>query len=879
MDKTYNPKEYENKIYKLWEESGFFNPDNLPGERSQVFSIAMPPPNATGILHLGHATMLAIQDAVLRYKRMQGFKTLWIPGTDHAAIATQTKVEKIIAKEDLTRHDLGREKFLERVEKFVEESRSTIRSQIRQMGSSCDWSRERYTLDKGLSKSVQEIFVRMYNDGLIYRGNRIVNWCPRCQSTLSDDEVKYKEAEGKLYYIKYPIEKSDDFIIIATTRPETMLGDTAIAVNPKDSRYKNFIGKMIKLPLSNRLIPIISDDYVDMEFGTGALKITPAHDKDDFEVGKRHGLDVINILNNDGTLNDAAGEFAGLTINKARDNVIKKLESMKLVEKIDDYTHSVGKCYRCDAVVEPLISLQWFIDVDKKIPGKNKSLKGLSIEAVRSGKIKIIPERFEKIYFHWMENLHNWCISRQIWFGHRIPAYYCECGQTVVSLTPPTHCWRCNSSNFTQDPDTLDTWFSSGLWTFSTLGWPEETNDLKTYHPTSLLETGKDILFFWVARMILMSEYALGDIPFETVYLHGMVLDRNGKKMSKSKNTGIDPVDMIEKFGADALRISMLTGTAPGNDFYLNKEKISGYRNFVNKLWNISRFILLNCQNGATAENIRLSQLEPSELSQEKLTLSDKWILSELNLTINCATKNIEKYQLSQAGETLYDFTWNKLADWYLEISKIEGDKDSILRFILDTLLKLWHPFTPFVTETIWNEMNNSDLLIISKWPKETPIETPAAEIKKQFETIQKIIVSIRNTRAEYKIETKKNIAAIIETSENYISEQSEIIEKMARANISCIKESHCNNYTGNSSISIINEKTRVIIPLEGIVDTQKEKEKALKELASMKSYAKKLEKELSNKNFIANAPEKIVEQKKEQLAKTKEKIKKIEQK
>jgi len=869
MDKAYDSKQHETKIYNEWEKSGFFNPDNLPGKRTEKFSISMPPPNATGILHLGHATMLAIQDTILRYKRMQGFKTVWIPGTDHAAIATQTKVEKIISREGKTKHGLGREKFLERVEKFVKESQDTIHNQIRKMGSSCDWSRERYTLDEGLSKAVQEIFIRMYNDGLIYRGNRIVNWCPRCESTLADDEIIFKEKQGKLYYIKYPVE--DKHIVIATTRPETMLGDTAIAVNPNDKRYQNFIGKSARLPLTERKIPIVADDHVETDFGTGVLKITPAHDKDDFEIGKRHGLEVINIISSNGTLNENAGEYNGLNILDAREKVITNLKKMGLVEKIEDYTHNVSYCYRCETVIEPLVSLQWFIDVNKKIPSRGNSLKELSLQAVQSKEIKIIPKRFEKIYFHWMNNLHDWCISRQIWFGHRIPAYYCQCGQIVVSLTRPTHCWKCGSDNFTQDSDTLDTWFSSGLWTFSTLGWPDKTKDLKDFHPTSLMETGYDILFFWIARMIIMTEYALDTIPFETVYLHGMVLDKNGKKMSKSKDTGIDPVEMIDKFGADALRLSMIIGTSPGNDFQLYEEKIAGYRNFVNKLWNISRYILSTTEERSFEFSFNLKGLE--------YPLEDRWIASELSKTIDIVSKNLESYQLSQVGEALYDFTWNKLANWYIEIAKIRKNsndkylkkqKDKTLQYILHTLLKLWHPLTPFVTEAIWEEMKSPNCIMISKWPEKIKIFTKEKEGAKNFEIIQNIITTIRNTRARHKIEPGKIIDIIFRKSEKYIIENKEIIGKLTKANIIIDK----NSKIDPSAITILKDKkTEIYCDLKNIIDVSKEKDRITAELESLKSYKEKLEKELKNKNFISNAPANIVERQKNQLSKTKEQI------
>jgi len=862
IPKTYNPKNYEKDIYKAWEESGFFNPDNLPYDREEPFSISMPPPNATGVLHLGHASMLAVEDTIIRYKRMRGFKTLWLPGIDHAAIATQTKVEKIIAKENLNRHNLGREKFIERVKQYVQESKNTIHKQIRQMGSSCDWSRERYTLDAGLSEATQEVFVRMYQDGLIYRGKRIVNWCPRCESTLADDEVEHADENGKLYFIKYPlVDNSDSFITIATTRPETMLGDTAIAVNPNDERFKNFVGKKVHLPLTDRAIPVIADEHVDINFGTGALKITPAHDKDDFEIGKRHGLEVINIFENNGKLNEIAGIYQGLDINEAREKIIKDIERIKLLEKIEDYKHSVGHCYRCDAAIEPMVSLQWFIDVDKKIPGREKSLKEIALEDVRSGKIEIMPEKFKKIYFHWMENLRDWCVSRQIWFGHRIPAYYCECGQVVVSLTPPSECWKCGKNNFQQDPDTLDTWFSSGLWTFSTLGWPEKTNDMRTYHPTSLMETGYDILFFWVARMILMSEYALADIPFKKVYLHGLIKDKEGRKMSKSLDNGIDPIEIIEKFGADALRLSMLIGTTAGNDFKLYEEKIASFRNFVNKLWNVSRFIMSNHDS--------FSDSVPAPAN-----LADKWILGELNRTIEDVTKYFDAYQLSKAGETLYEFTRDKLADWYLEISKFDSspNKNNMLEYVLSTLLKLWHPLTPFITEVIWKEMEHNNLLMIEQWPTQIALDNEKKSTE-EFELAKTIVVAVRNVRAYYKIDLKKEIEIIIQSNTKLSEGQKNIIEKLAKTRIIPNDKS-----SKNSVIKIINESLKVIVPLAEILDTGKEKSRLSSELESLTEYVEKLEKELSNENFISNAPEKVMKERKQKLTSTQDKIKKTKE-
>ncbi|MBI2464175.1 valine--tRNA ligase [Candidatus Peregrinibacteria bacterium] len=774
IPKTYEASQYEDDIYELWEVSGAFTPKI--DSKKKPFTIAMPPPNATGTLHLGHASMLAIEDIMIRFKRMQGFCALWIPGTDHAAIATQTKVEQILLEQGITRHDLGREEFLKRVHEFVEASRGTIRNQIRRMGSSCDWSRERYTLDEGLSRAVAENFVKMYRDGLIYRGHRIVNWCPRCSSTLADDEVVYKELQEKLYYIKYgPLS-------LATARPETKFGDTAVAVHPKDNRYKKYIGKKIAVTtvLGETEMIVVADSVVDPKFGTGVIKVTPAHDATDFDIGKRHGLEVRQVIDENGRMNEKAGKYAGMTTREARVAVVKDMKKLGLLIKEEDYTHNLSLCYRCSTPIEPLVSLQWFIDVNKPILSarsiklkkklsahgnvkkeKLMSIKEKSIEVIKNGSIKIIPDRFEKIYFNWMENLRDWCISRQIWFGHRIPVYYClKCMEAskeasekchfgsenldnVVSREPGifvsadrlTKCLNC-SKPLKQDPDTLDTWFSSGQWTFATLGWPEKTADLQYFHPTSVLETGYDILFFWVARMIIMTTYAMGEVPFETVYLHGLIRDKEGKKMSKSSGNGIDPLDMIAKYGADAVRLSLVVGSTPGNDIRLYEEKIAGCRNFINKIWNAARFAM-GSSLSATPENHSIfsqsslktfvqSPIEHIEKKSKKyffgddnvsilfkhstffisdnLSLSDKWILTRLQRLIEKTTNDLEAYRFSDAGLGVYEFTWNEFCDWYLECSKVQPHPQ-VLQYVLMTILKLAHPFVPFVTEAIWKHL------------------------------------------------------------------------------------------------------------------------------------------------------------------------------
>ena len=745
LAKAYQPKDFETSTYQRWEQSGFFNPDNLL-KKGEPFSISLPPPNATGILHLGHAVMIAIQDLMIRYWRLRGRAALWLPGEDHAAIATQNVVEKKLHKEDgKTRYDYGRDEFIKRVNEFIASSRSTIRDQIKAMGASCDWSRERYTLDEGLSRAVREVFVRMYHDGLIYRGKRIVNWCYRCGTTLADDEVEYKEQKTPFYYLKYGP------ITISTARPETKVLDKVIIVHPDDKRYQGYIGKSFDVPWIDGMVKatVVADKVAEMETGTGAMTITPAHSFVDFELAQKYGFEIVDIIGPDGKLTANAGKFAGLNVKEARIAILDELKKKDLVEKIDEeYIHNLSICYRCGTPVEPLPSEQWFVAVDK--PFKHglfhrTTLKKLAIAAVSTGKIKIVPERFAKIYDHWMKNLHDWCISRQIWFGHRVPAWKCiSCGEWFVGQAKPSTCLKCKASNLEQDPDTLDTWFSSSLWTFSTLGWPDKTKDLATYHPTSVMETGYDILFFWIARMVLMTQYSLGDIPFRTVYLHGLVRDKQGRKMSKSLGNGIDPIAMIDKYGADALRLSMIIGTTPGNDFRLYDEKIAGYRNFVNKLWNIVRFANL------TAE------LKIVEIPPEAKTLADKWILSRFARVADLVTKKIESYSFSEAGEALYEFTWHELADWYLEVAKIEGNKQKILSYLITQLLKLWHPFTPYVTETLWRETfgEAAGLLMVQSWPEKLP--APADD--PGFEIIRDVVTALRGFRVEHKLGPDKVI-------------------------------------------------------------------------------------------------------------------------
>ena len=762
--KAYEPQKYEDKIYKTWEESGFFNPDNLdlPAD-AKPYTIILPPPNITDKLHLGHSSMLAIEDLLIRYHRMKGYRALWVPGTDHAAIATQNVVEKKLLKETgKSRHDFGREKFLEKVWEFLRVTQSTILKQTRRMGASLDWSREAFTLDSQRVAAVRKMFIDMYKTGVIYRGERIVNWCPRCLSTLADDEVEYKEQKAVLYYFKY----GQDFpITIATTRPETKLGDTAVAVNPKDKRYKDLIGKEFSVAFVGvkLQIKIIADRQVDMKFGTGALGVTPAHAQVDWQMAEENKLKIVKVINENGLIHAGLGDYSGLKVIAAREKIVERLRKNKLIEKEEEINNNLSVCYRCDTPIEPLPSRQWFVAVDKKLKHLGgKSIKEKAVEAAKNKDIKFVPDRFGKQYIHWMENLHDWCISRQIWFGHRIPVWYKEKSKVdneiYVGIEPP------KGEGLIQDEDSLDTWLSSGLWTFSTLVWQntykdnKKTGDLAKFHPTQVLETGYDILTLWVSRMIMMSIFAVDEIPFENVYLHGMVLDKQGKKMSKSKGNGIDPIDMVEQFGADAVRLSLLIGSTPGNDLRVSEEKIAGYRNFVNKLLNVIRYILSNDEERVTN----------NELDQEKFTSVDYWILRKMFILITLVTEDLNNYQFSQAGERLREFTWNDLADWYLEATKfsVSSETKKILFVILKDLLKLWHPFIPFVTEVIWKEFNDSDL-IIEKWPDEKYY----ARINygnncSGFDLAMFIIKAIRTARAENKIEPSRKIKAVFVTGE-----------------------------------------------------------------------------------------------------------------
>jgi len=842
LDKAYQPKDIESAIYSKWERSGFFNPDNLPGKRKKTFSVSMPPTNVTGELHLGHALGFTVQDILTRHHRMSGDRTLWLPGTDHAGISTQIMVERLLQKEGVDRHAIGREAFLKHVWAWKAKYGSRIDVQTRSLGASCDWSREHFTMDPALTKAVHKAFITLFNEGLIYRGTRIVNWCPRCATALSDLEVKHVETNGKLWYIRYPLAGTTKYVVVATTRPETMLGDTAVAVNPKDKRYQPLVGQTVLIPITNREVPIVADKRVDMAFGTGAVKVTPAHDPADFEIGQTHHLPTINVIGQDNKMTKEAEEFYGRSVQDARHDIVMRLEEEELLEKTIDYTHNQARCERCNTPIEPLISKQWFLKI--------APLAKPAIAAVKSGKIHIVPKRFEKVYFHWMHNIKDWCISRQLWWGHQIPIWYCEsCQEPTASSTKPKSCKKCKGKAFKQDEDTLDTWFSSGLWTFSTLGWPDKVKDLKLYHPTSVMETSWDILFFWVARMIMFSLKFMKQIPFHTVYLHGLVLDKEGKKMSKSKGTGIDPLPMAEKYGTDAIRLSLILGTSPGQDFRLSEEKIAGYRNFINKLWNVARFIL--------------SQPAPKGKLEIK-TLADKWIVSRLNQLTASVTTNIEDFKFSEAGTALYDFLWHDFADWYLEISKVEKNTGS-LRHVLATWLKLAHPFIPFVTEEIWSRLTptgKNNMLIVQGWPKaEKKAASKVAE--KEFDLLRKFITAIRNFRAEHDIAPNEFLPVIINGKQApLILKNAETIKTLAR--VSKLEQRVITKPAG----SLVG----LVYGIEAKVDTAK----LQKEVASLSAYIQQLEAKLSNKNFIERAPKEVVDKERQKLQETQEKLKKL---
>ncbi len=858
LEKLYDPRQVENRLYDFWLKGGFFHA--VVSKDKKPYTIMMPPPNITGQLHLGHALDNTLQDSIIRFKRMQGYEALWMPGTDHAAIATEAKIVEDMKKDGITKADLGREKFLGRAWAWREKYGKRITDQLKKMGSSCDWERESFTMDERCSRAVREVFVRLYEKGLIYRGERIINWCPHCRTSISDAEVEYEEKEGHFWHIKYPLADGSGFLELATTRPETMLGDTAVAVHPDDERYRHLIGKNVILPIVNKEIPVIADTYVEMDFGTGVVKITPAHDPNDFEVGLRHNLPVINVMNDDATMNENSGRFKGMTNLEARKLIVKQLEDEGLLCKIEDIKHNVGECYRCKSVVEPRVSKQWFV--------KMKPLAEPAIEAVRSGETKFIPERFDKIYYHWMENIKDWCISRQLWWGHRIPAFYCQsCGETVVSREDADTCPHCGSHNLVQDPDTLDTWFSSALWPFSTLGWPEKTPELDYFYPTDTLVTGYDIIFFWVARMIFSGCEQMGKTPFHTVFIHGIIRDAQGRKMSKSLGNGIDPLEAIENYGADALRFTLLTGNSPGNDMRFSDEKITASRNFSNKLWNASRFVLMNLSDEITEAKL-----------PDTLAVEDKWIVSKLNTLTAEVTENLEKYELGIAVAKVYDFIWSVFCDWYIELTKprlLAGGEVSLLAqqvlvYVLSNTLKLLHPFMPFITEEIWQALpHDGPSIMVSPWPVyDRALDFSAEET--EFERVMYAIKAIRNRRSEMNVPPSKKAHVFIITEYPEAFEQGKLFfERLASAaSVELVSE-----YTGTDAVSVITESAKIYIPMQELVDTAKELERLSREKAACEKDIAFVSGKLNNAGFVAKAPTAVIEQEKVKLKAAQDKL------
>lgn len=854
MGTTYSPKEFEDKIYDMWMEKDYFkaevNPDKIP------YTIVLPPPNITGQLHMGHALDQTLQDILIRWKRMQGFETLWLPGTDHASIATEVKVvEKLKQDEGKTKEDIGREEFMKRAWEWRDIYGRTIVNQMKKLGSSCDWSKERFTMDEGCNKAVKEVFVRLYEKGLIYRGNRLINWCPDCKTTLSDAEVEHEDKPGNFYHIKYFVEGSEtDFLEIATTRPETLIGDTAVAVHPEDDRYKDYIGKKVNLPLMDRSIIVIADEYVDMEKGTGALKVTPAHDPNDFEIGKRHDLEKITMLNEDATINARGGKYEGMDRYDARKAIVEDLKENGFIVEIKEHDHSVGVCYRCSTVVEPRLSDQWFVAME--------TIAKPAIEALKNKDVEFVPDRFSKTYLHWLENIRDWCISRQLWWGHRIPAWHCnDCGELIVDRDTPTTCTKCDSSNIRQDEDVLDTWFSSALWPFSTLGWPDNTKELEYFYPTNVLVTGYDIIFFWVVRMVFSGITQMGEVPFDKIFIHGLVRAKDGRKMSKSLGNGVDPLDVIDQYGADALRFMLATGNSPGNDLKFQIERVESSRNFANKLWNASRFVLMG--------------LETEELEfdgSENLTLADKWIMSRLNTVIDEATVNLDKFELGVAANKLYDFVWNEYCDWYIELSKqrLYGEDlinkltvQKVLVKVLKDILKLLHPFMPYITEEIWDSIPNSGgAIIVSDWPVASDsAKDGASEV--DMELIMNSIRSIRNVRAEMDVIPSKKAKVLIVTDDKtsgILKSNEDYLIALASASEVLVETK------GNipeDAVSVVVEGGELFLPLEELIDFSKELDRLEKEKAKLESEVNRVVKKLANQGFVAKAPEKLLDEEK----------------
>ena len=864
LAKQYDPKDVEDRIYKFWLDGKYFHAKCDPEKKP--YTIVIPPPNITGQLHMGHALDNTLQDILIRYRRMQGYDALWLPGTDHASIATEAKIVEAMRQEGISKDDIGREGFLKRAWEWKEKFGGRIIEQLKKMGSSCDWDRERFTMDEGCSKAVKEVFVNLYNKGLIYRGERIVNWCPHCLTSISDAEVEYEDQAGHFWHLRYPFKDGSGYLELATTRPETMLGDTAVAVNPNDERYKDIVGKTLILPIVHREIPVIADDYVEMDFGTGCVKITPAHDPNDFEVGLRHNLEVIDTFTDDAHIKPEWGKYAGMDRMEARKAIVEDLEKEGAIVKIEDYSHNVGVCYRCHSTIEPKVSKQWFV--------KMEPLAKPAIDCVKNGEVKFVPERFDKTYYHWMENIKDWCISRQLWWGHRIPAWYCdECGEVVVSKETPTACSKCGCTHLTQDPDTLDTWFSSALWPFSTLGWPDKTPELAHYFPTNTLVTGYDIIFFWVARMIFSSVENMHERPFDTVFIHGIVRDAQGRKMSKSLGNGIDPLIVIDRYGADALRFTLATGNSPGNDMRFSDEKVGASRNFANKLWNAARFILMNLGEDEKAPHI-----------PEELALEDKWILSLFNNLTREVTDNLDKFELGIAVQKLYDFIWDVFCDWYIEISKIRlnsGDEKAaqtardMLVYIMSNTLKLLHPFMPFITEEIWQTLpHEGGSIMISEWPVYKDEYNFSVE-EQEMDRIMEAVRAIRNRRAEMNVPPSKKAKYYIATAHKDTFEKAGIfMQRLA----SCSEAEIGDSFEIDDAVCIVTTDAKIYIPLGELVDFEKEIARLNKEKEKVLKDLEFIDKKLNNENFVAKAPKAVVDGQREAAQKLRDKIAMIDE-
>ena len=845
LAKAYEPKEVEDRIYDFWMKGKYFHAEVDP--KKKPYTIVIPPPNITGQLHLGHAMDETLQDTLIRWRRMQGYSALWLPGTDHASIATEAKIVEAMRKEGITKEEIGREKFLDRAWAWKDQYGGRIVEQLKKLGSSCDWDRLRFTMDEGCNKAVNHVFKKLYDKGLIYRGERIINWCPHCKTSISDAEVVFEEKEGSFWHLRYPLSDGSGCIELATTRPETMLGDTAVAVHPDDERYKALVGKTVILPLVNKEIPIIADSYVEQDFGTGVVKITPAHDPNDFEVGLRHNLPVINVMDDGGVINENGGKYAGMPALEARKQIVKDLDEAGFLIKIEPIKHNVGTCYRCGTVVEPRVSTQWFV--------KMEPLAKPAIDAVKDGDIRFIPERMDKVYYNWMENIKDWCISRQLWWGHQIPAWYCECGETIVSEAVPTVCPKCGGTHLTRDPDTLDTWFSSALWPFSTLGWPDNTEELKYFYPTNTLVTGYDIIFFWVARMIFSGLEHMGEVPFNTVFFHGLIRDAQGRKMSKSLGNGVDPLDVISVYGADALRFTLVTGNSPGNDLRFSEEKVSASRNFANKIWNAARFILMNIKG----KDIDCAL-------PKKLYTSDKWILNRFNNVTAAVTENLEKFELGMAVSKLYDFIWDDFCDWYIELAKIrmngadEESADSARRVLVWTMsntLKLLHPFMPYITEEIWQTLpHDGEALIVAKWPEYDEALSFPQEAK-NLENVMALIRAIRTRRNEMNVPPSKKAHIYIDTAHPApYEEASEFIARLAYGS----KVEIGTGFDVQGAVTAVTDDAKALLPMDDLVDKAAETARLNKELANAQKQLDTVKAKLANEKFTSKAPQNVID-------------------